>query len=105
MSAPLTHLMCKAIEFRWTDNCEQSFQELKRRLTTEPVLILSDPSKEYALYTDASKEGLGAVLMQDRKVVAYISRKLKDHKQNYPTYYLDLAAIVFAVKKWRHYLS
>ncbi|KAI5649734.1 hypothetical protein M9H77_35739 [Catharanthus roseus] len=104
IAGPLTQLTRKAIKFEWTEKCERSFQELNNRLTSAPVLTLPDPNKEFSLYTDASGEGLGAVLMQDRKVVAYISRKLKDHERNYPTHDLELAAIVFALKKWRHYL-
>ena len=64
----------------------------------------STPSKEYTLYSDASRIGLGCVLMQDGKVVAYASRLLKLHEQNYPTHDLELLAVVFALKIWRHYL-
>ena len=60
--------------------------------------------REYAMYSDASKIGLGCVLMQDGKVVAYASRQLKPHEQNYPTHDLELAAVVFTLKIWRHYL-
>ena len=56
------------------------------------------------VYCDASRNGLGCVLMQRGRVVAYVSRQLKNHKQNYPTHDLELAAIVFALKLWRHYL-
>ena len=68
------------------------------------VLTQSTPGKEYTLYSDASRIGLGCVLMQDGKVVAYASRQLKPHEQNYPTHDLELAAAVFALKIWRHYL-
>ena len=68
------------------------------------MLVLPMVGKDYVLYTDASKEGLGGVLMQEGRVVAYASRKLKPHEANYPTHDLELAAIVFALKKWRHYL-
>jgi hypothetical protein len=77
---------------------------LKKRLMTTPVLSLPDEGKTYALYTDALKEGLGAVLMQDRKVIYLCLRKLKPHELNYPTHDLELAVIVFTLKKWRHYL-
>jgi hypothetical protein len=73
-------------------------------LLTLPVLSLLEEDKAYALYTDASKEGLGAMLMLDRKVIAYTLRKLKPHEINYPTHDLELVAIVFTLKKWRHYL-
>ncbi|XP_071902630.1 uncharacterized protein [Coffea arabica] len=69
-----------------------------------PVLALSNGNDSYTVYTDASKEGLGCMLMQNRNVIAYASRKLKSHEQNYPTHDLELAAIVFSLKKWRHYL-
>ena len=81
-----------------------SFQELKKRLTTAPVLTLPDGKEGFAVYTDASKEGLGCVLMQNGKVIAYATRKLKQHEMNYPTHDLELAAVLFALKKWRHYL-
>ncbi|RVW22847.1 Transposon Ty3-I Gag-Pol polyprotein [Vitis vinifera] len=84
--------------------CEESFQELKRRLTTAPVLITPISGERYTVYCDASKNGLGCVLMQRGRVVAYASRQLKNHEQNYPTHDLELAAIVFALKLWRHYL-
>ena len=78
--------------------------ELKKRLTTAPVLALPDDFGEFTIYTDASKEGLGSALMQRGRVIAYASRKLKTHEQNYPTHDLELAAVVFALAKWRHYL-
>ena len=72
-------------------------------LVEEPVLTQPTPSKE-ALYSDASRIGLGCVLIQDGKVVAYASRQLKQHEQNYPTHDLELDAVVFALKIWRHYI-
>jgi hypothetical protein len=77
---------------------------LKQRLCTAPVLALPEMGKLYEVYTDASKEGLDGVLMQERRPVAYISQKLKPHEENYPTHNLVLAAIVFTLRKWRHYL-
>ena len=68
------------------------------------MLTQPTPGKEYTLYSDASRIGLGCVLMQDGKVVAYASRQLKFHEQNYPTHDLELAAMVFALKIWRQYL-
>ena len=90
--------------FVWTDQCEESFQELKRRLTTTPILTLPSGSGGSIIYTDASNAGLGCVLMQNDKVIAYGSRQLKDHEKNYATHELELAAVVFALKMWRHYL-
>jgi hypothetical protein len=104
LATPMTKLLKKDVPFVWNDKCERNFLELKKRLMTTPILSLPEEGKTYALYTDASKEGLGTVLMQDRKVIAYSSRKLKLHEVNYPTHYLELAVIVFALKKWRHYL-
>ncbi|XP_071901792.1 uncharacterized protein [Coffea arabica] len=69
-----------------------------------PVLVLPNGVEGFAVYTDASREGLGCVLMQNRNVISFASRKLKPHEQNYPTHDLELAAVVFALKKWRHYL-
>lgn len=101
---PLTHLTRRSATWVWTGTCEQAFQELKKRLTSAPILTLPTGKDGFAIYADASGEGLGAVLMQEGCVVAYISRKLKSHEQNYPTHDLELAAVVFALKKWRHYL-
>nr|KYP46662.1 Retrovirus-related Pol polyprotein from transposon 17.6 [Cajanus cajan] len=102
--APLTQLTRKEQPFIWTDACERSFEELKRRLTTSPVLVLPDSGEPFDVYCDASHQGLGCVLMQQGKVVAYASRQLKNHERNYPTHDLELAAVVFALKIWRHYL-
>ncbi|XP_073120437.1 uncharacterized protein [Henckelia pumila] len=84
--------------------CEKSFLVLKKKLMTSPVLAIPEGIGRFVIYTDASKSGLGAVLMQDGKVIAYASRQLKIHEKNYPTHDLELAAVVFALKLWRHYL-
>ena len=102
--APLTLLNQKDQPFTWTDKCEESFQELNRRLTSAPILVIPDVGKPFEVYCDASHLGLGCVLMQEKKAVAYASRQLKVHEHNYPTHDLELAAIVFALKIWRHYL-
>ncbi|CAA0811504.1 Uncharacterized mitochondrial protein AtMg00860, partial [Striga hermonthica] len=101
---PLSQLTRKYVRFEWTDRCESSFQELKKRLTSAPVLTIPDPSRSFTIFSDASRQGLGCVLMQDGQVVAYASRQLKPHEQNYPTHDLELAAVVHALKIWRHYL-
>ena len=88
----------KKVKFKWLDSCEKSFQELKNRLTSAPVLTLPDDSDGFIVYCDASKVSLGCVLMQKGKVVTYASRKLKPHKKNYPTHDLELAVVVFALK-------
>ncbi|XP_070021726.1 uncharacterized protein [Nicotiana sylvestris] len=85
----------KAVKFQWSDACEQSFQELKKRLTIVPVLTLPTGSGGFTVYCDASRVGLGCVLMQNRKVIAYASRQLKNHEKNYPTHDLELAAVAF----------
>ena len=73
-------------------------------LTTAPILTLPVEGKTFIVYCDASYSGLGAVLMQEKNVIAYASRQLKVHERNYPTHDLELAAVVFALKQWRHYL-
>lgn len=104
LALPLTMLTRKGQAFVWDSKCEEGFQELKRRLTTAPILILPSPSEPFEVYCDASLLGLGGVLMQNQQVVAYASRQLKVHERNYPTHDLELAAVVFVLKLWRHYL-
>ena len=94
----MSNLLKKTKEFEWTPVCEQSFQELKLKLTTTPVLSLSDIGKDFVVYCDASRQGLGCVLMQDGRVIAYASRQLKEHENRYPTHDLELAAVVHALK-------
>ena len=100
----MTELLKKDKKFVWTDECETSFQELKKRLVSAPVLCLPDLNKDFQVYCDASRQGLGSVLMQDGKAVCYASRQLKHHERNYPTHDLELASVVHALKVWRHYL-
>ena len=104
LALPLTQLTWKGQAYVWDVACEKSFVELKKKLTTAPVLILPNPSESFVVYYDASKMGLGGVLMQNGQVVAYASRQLRVHERNYPTYDLELAAVVFVLKIWRHYL-
>ncbi|WMV45752.1 hypothetical protein MTR67_039137 [Solanum verrucosum] len=80
------------------EKCEESFQRLKTLLTTTPILALPVEGNNYIVYCDASHSGLGVVLMQDKNVIAYVSRQLKVHERNYPTYDLELAAVVFSLK-------
>jgi len=101
---PLTSLLEKGKEFVWSEECQASFEELKKRLTTAPVLAMPDIHKSFDIYCDASRQGLGCVLMQEGHVIAYASRQLRKHEQNYPTHDLELAAVVHALKIWRHYL-
>ena len=104
LAAPMTRLTQKEVKFEWNDLCEKAFQKLKRRLTSAPILIVPERGKRYIVFCDVSKNGLGCVLMQYGRVIAYGSRQLKNHEQNYPTHDMELAAIVFALKIWRHYL-
>ncbi|WVZ53112.1 hypothetical protein U9M48_004098 [Paspalum notatum var. saurae] len=104
VAKPMTSLLEKDATFKWTEARQKAFDELKKRLTTAPILVLPDPAKKFTVYCDASKEGLGCVLMQEGKVIAYASRQLRKHEVNYPTHDLELAAVVHALKIWRHYL-
>ena len=104
IAAPLTKLTQKNVKFGWTDRCEEHFQLLKNLLMSASVLTLPSGDEGYTVYCDASRVGLGYVLMQHGKVIAYASRQLKKHEQNYPTHDLEMAVVVFALKIWRHYL-
>ena len=104
LAAPLTKLTRKEKKFVWSETCQQSFDELKRKLTSAPVLTLPSGQDGYTMYCDASRQGLGCVLMQHENVIAYASRQLKKHEQNYLTHDLELAAVVFTLRIWRHYL-
>ena len=97
----MTDLLKKDKKFQWSEKAEEAFKVLKTKLTTAPVLVLPNTSKDFVVYCDASLQGLGCVLMQDGHVVAYASRQLKPHELNYPTHDLELAAVVHALKKWR----
>ncbi|XP_075096286.1 uncharacterized protein LOC142174397 [Nicotiana tabacum] len=81
----------------------KSFHELKKRLTSAPVLALPEGFEGYVVYCDASKVGLGCVLMQHGKVIAYASWQSRKHEYNYPTHDIELAVVIFALKIWRHY--
>ncbi|GJR83591.1 putative reverse transcriptase domain-containing protein, partial [Tanacetum coccineum] len=83
---------------------DEAFQILKEKLCNAPVLALPDGPDDFVVYCDASKQGFGSVLMQRGKVIAYASRQLKKHEKNYTTHDLELGAVVFALKIWRHYL-
>ncbi|KAG8496899.1 hypothetical protein CXB51_008077 [Gossypium anomalum] len=100
----MTKLLQKDVKFEWSGKCQKSFDQLKSYLTEAPVLVQPESGKEFVIYSDASLLGLGCVLMQEGRVLAYASRQLKPHEKNYPTHDLELAAIVFALKIWQHYL-
>jgi hypothetical protein len=100
----MTELLEKDKKFEWTSACEASFQELKKRLTTSPILVMPDMEKSFSIYYDVCDQGLGCVLMQDGHMIAYASRLLRKHEAHYPTHDLELAAVVHALKIWRHFL-
>jgi hypothetical protein len=104
MSKPMTELLEKDKKFEWTSACEASYQELKKRLTTTPILVMLDMEKLFSIYCDASGQGLGCVVMQDGHMVAYASQQLRKHEAHYLTHDLELAAVIHALKIWRHYL-
>jgi hypothetical protein len=101
---PLTRLLEKGVLFVWSNACKVSYQTLKNKLVNAPILALPESGKRFTVFTDASRIGLGCVLMQEGRVISYGSRQLRKHEGNYPTHDLELAAVVFAVKSWRHYL-
>ena len=98
IAKPMRELLKKDTKFQWTEECEASFQELKKHLVTSPVLILLDQCKDYEVYCDASRRGVVAVLMQQGRVVSYASRQLRLHELNYATHDLELAVVVHALK-------
>jgi hypothetical protein len=100
----MTKLLEKNKAFEWIEECQTSFEELKKHLTSAPVLILLDLTKKFDIYCDASRRGLGCVLMQEGQIVCYASRQLRKHEENYPTHDLELGLVVHALKIWRHYL-
>jgi len=104
IASPLTKLNSKEVRFVWLEKCEVSFRELKERLTSAPMLPLPSGTKGFVVYNDNLKRGLGCVLMQHERVIAYVSRQLKSHKVNYLVHDLELAVVVFALRVWRHYL-
>ncbi|GJZ35721.1 reverse transcriptase domain-containing protein [Tanacetum coccineum] len=104
IAKPMTELTQKNQKFDWGEEQEEAFQLLKQKLCAAPILALPEGSDDFVVYCDASIKGLGAVLMQRMKVIAYASRQLKIHEKNYTTHDLELGAVVFALKIWRHYL-
>nr|GEU65049.1 putative reverse transcriptase domain-containing protein [Tanacetum cinerariifolium] len=100
----MTKLTQKGIKYDWGEKEENAIQLIKQKLYSAPILALLEGSEDFVVYCDASHKGLGAVLMQREKVIAYASRQLKVHEKNYTTHELELGSIVFALKLWRHYL-
>jgi hypothetical protein len=98
ISKAMTELLEKDKQFEWMPACEASFQELKKRLTTTPVLVMPDMEKSFSIYCDVLGQELGCVLIQDGRVVAYASRQLRKHEVNYPIHDLELAVVVHTLK-------
>ncbi|GJY42384.1 putative reverse transcriptase domain-containing protein [Tanacetum coccineum] len=101
---PMMKLTQKSMKFDWGEKAEVAFQLLKQKLCSPPILALPEGSENFVVYYDFSHKGLGAVLMQMEKVIAYALRQLKIHGKNYTTHDLELRAVVFALQMWRHYL-
>eukprot|EP01018_Ginkgo_biloba_P010340 Gb_18721 [translate_table: standard] len=103
--APLTELLKKSKRFKWTEQCQKSFEILKQKFTEAPILTLPDTAKPFTLYTDASGIAVGAVLTQEGKVIAYERRKMNDAERRYPIFDQELLAVIHAIKIWKHYLK
>ncbi|GJT77488.1 putative reverse transcriptase domain-containing protein [Tanacetum coccineum] len=104
ISKPLTKLTQKNKKYEWGKDEEEAFELLKQKLCCAPILALPEGSEDFVVYCDASLKGFGAVLMQREKVIAYASRQLRTHEENYTTHDLELGAVIFALRLWRHYL-
>jgi hypothetical protein len=104
IAKPMISLLEKGREFKWTWDCQDSFNQLKLRLMSPLVLIMPDLQKGFDIYCDVCRQGFGCVLMQEGHVIAYVSRQLRKHELNYPTRDIELAATVYALKIWRHYI-
>ncbi|GJY05277.1 putative reverse transcriptase domain-containing protein [Tanacetum coccineum] len=104
IAKPLTSLTQKNTKYEWGAKQEEALQTSKDNLCNAPILLLPDGIEDFVVYCDASNQGLGCVLMKRGKVIAYASRQLKIHEKNYTTHDLELGAVVFALKTWRHYL-
>nr|GFC28851.1 putative reverse transcriptase domain-containing protein [Tanacetum cinerariifolium] len=104
IAKPMTKLTQKKVMFDWDDKQEAAFQSLKQKLYSAPILALPEGSKDFVAYCNASHKGLGVVLIQREKVISYASRQLKIHEKSYTTHDLELGAVVFALKIWRHYM-
>ncbi|GKE06081.1 putative reverse transcriptase domain-containing protein [Tanacetum coccineum] len=100
IAKPMTKLSQKSVKFNWGEKEETAFQTLRQKLCSAPILALPEGSENFIVYYDASHKGLGAVLIQKEKVIAYASRQLKIHEKNYTTHDLELGVVVFALKMW-----
>ncbi|GJY27835.1 putative reverse transcriptase domain-containing protein [Tanacetum coccineum] len=104
IAKPMMKLTQKSVKFDWGEKEETAFQTLKQKLCSAPILALPEGSENFVVYCDISHKGLGTMLMQKKKVIAYASRQLKIHEKNYTTHDLEFGVVVFALKMWRHYL-
>ncbi|GJZ75439.1 putative reverse transcriptase domain-containing protein [Tanacetum coccineum] len=104
ITKPLTKLTQKNKKYEWGEEEEDAFQMLKQKLCSAPILVLPEGTEDFMVYCDALIKGFGGVLMQQEKVIAYALRQLKKHEENYTTHNLELGAVVFALRIWRHYL-
>ncbi|GJX99515.1 putative reverse transcriptase domain-containing protein [Tanacetum coccineum] len=104
IAKPLTKLTQENKKYEWGEDEDEAFQMLKQKLCSAPILALPEGSEDFVVYCDASIKGFGAVLMLREKVIAYASCQLKKHEENYMTHDLELCAVVFALRLWRHYL-
>jgi hypothetical protein len=104
ITKPITELLKKGNKYLWSEAYDEAFKYLKKLLTTSPVLAQPDTTKLFDVYCDASGMGLEGVLMQEGWVISYSSRQLRHHEEHYPTHDLELAAVVMALRTWRHYL-
>jgi hypothetical protein len=104
IAKPMTSLLEKGREFKWDEKYQDSFNQLKLKLMSPLMLVMSDLRKGFDIYCDACGQGLGCVLMQDGHVITYTSRQLRKHELNNPTHDLELAVVVHALKIWRHYV-
>ena len=104
VAAPLTDVMKKHVSFKWGRAQEEAFQAIKHKLINPPLLALPNFDKPFEVECDASGVGIGAVLMQDKRPIAYFSEKLSGGPLNYPTYDKEMYALVRALETWQHYL-
>jgi hypothetical protein len=104
IAKPMTELLKKGVKFIWSEACEKAFHTMRQHLTSAPVLVQPDNSNPFEVFCGASGTGLGCVLMQEGRVIAYASRALRPHEINYRTHDLELAAVVHVLKIWRHCL-
>jgi len=104
IDAPLTKIVKKSVGFKWNDEQDEAFNLLKDKFCSTPVLALPDFTRAFKVECDASGLGIGALLMQDRRLIVYFSEKLNGAALNYPTYDKELYALVRTLETWQHYL-